>query len=76
MIVNISTEPQSGSKYTLPVSGYIFAIKTFEIYKISPVSIDVSKWVHGYNVSSMDTIVIQWIHSVFYACIHQRIQLS
>ena len=60
-------DPQSGSEYTLPVSGYIFAIKTFEICKISPVSIDVSKWFHGYNVRSMDTLVIPWIHSVFYA---------
>ena len=38
-------------------------------------SMDPSKWFHGYNGSSMDTFVIPWIHSVFYACIHQCIQL-
>ena len=32
-------------------------------------SMDPSKWFHGYNGSSMDTLVIPWIHSVFYACI-------
>ena len=32
-------------------------------------SMDLSKWFHGYNGSSMDTLVIPWIHSVFYACI-------
>ena len=34
MIVNVSMDPQSGSKYTctLPVPGDIFVIKTFEIH--------------------------------------------
>ena len=37
---------------------------------------DPSKHFYGYNGSSMDTLMIPWIHSVFYVCIHQCIQLS
>ena len=39
-------------------------------------SMDPSKWFHGYNGSSIDTLMIPWVHSVFRACIHRCIQLS
>ena len=72
MMVNVSMVPQSGSRYTLLVPGYIFVIKTFEICFMYPLmypsgSMDPSKWFHGYYpCDSMDPFSVLSINVSYY----------